>query len=70
MAESREALNKVHEIGINDLIDNINVIMSSVSYVMKNSYARAIIVHLLQEDYTTYNDIQDILNKIAPTRTP
>ena len=69
MAETQEALNKVHKIGINDLIDNINITMSSVSDGMKNTYARALIFHLLQEGYTSNNDIQDIINRVAPTRT-
>ena len=56
-------------LGINEVINEIDKTMM-ISHLMKNAYSRAIIVHLLQEDYITVQDIQDVINRTAPTRTP
>ena len=59
----------IEVLGINELCSEIDKTMMLLS-LMQKPYSRAIIVHLLQEDYIDVQDIQDIINRTAPTRTP
>ena len=56
-------------LGINEVINEIDKTMM-ILHLMQRPYSIAIIVHLLQEDYINVQDIQDVINKTAPTRTP
>ena len=67
---SNSPVQPVKALGINRLIDEIDKLMSISSTGMQFSFSRSIIVHLLQEDYIISNDVQDLINRVSPTRTP
>ena len=67
---NKSPVQPVKALGINRLIDEIDKLMSISSTGMQFSFSRSIIVHLLQEDYIISNDVQDLINRVSPTRTP
>ena len=67
---SNSPVQNIEALGINELIDEIDKIMSISSPGIQFSFSRAIVVHLLQEEYITFNDVQDLINRASPTRTP